>query len=168
MSNKVFYIYTSLLWLIFGLVYLYPHPDTVAAGIAPHTARNELDNYLISEIYMSWYLAIAVLAIGLAILLTGIGKKRPLPLALSLTVGLSYTFYTSGQEVLSKQSRAAIDKGMTHAVSSVIDILGHQPDFIIMELLFFLFFLGTAIVVATTALRHFNPPAVSRKRRRKR
>ena len=159
MSNKVFYIYTSLLWLIFGLVYLYPHPDTVAAGIAPHTARNELDNYLISEIYMSWYLAIAVLAIGLAILLTGIGKKRPLPLALSLTVGLSYTFYTS---------RAAIDQGMTHAVSSVIDILGHQPDFIIMELLFFLFFLGTAIVVATTALRHFNPPAVSRKRRRKR
>jgi uncharacterized membrane protein len=147
MKHKGIYIFAILLWLIFGLIYLYPHPDVIAADISPHSNRSELDEYLISGIYTGWYMAIIVMSIGVLTILFGFKRRSFVLLSLSLLTGMSYTFYTTRLEVFIEQADVMLNHGISVAASSVNVILKHYPDFIFMELLFFLFAIGVLIIL---------------------
>ena len=147
MKHRGIYIYVFVLWVLFGLVYLYPGPATLAAEIAPYSVRSELDNYLISGVYTDWYRSVIVMLAGFFFLITGIARRSSILLNLSLLIGLVYTLYTTMLEVSIEQSNVALNHGVSAAVSGIGVILERQPDFVLKELLFFLFASCLATVI---------------------
>ena len=155
MTQKGIYIYIAVLWLIFGLVYLYPHPEVIAANIAPQSGRSELDEYIISGVYTGWHTAMSMLAIGLVTLFIGIKRHSSLLLSISIFSGISYTYYTTRLEVFIEQSKIALNHGVTIAASGINTILKYHPDFIYMELLLVSFLAG-AIMLTVSRIKHIT------------
>ena len=155
MTQKGIYIYIAVLWLIFGLVYLYPHPEVIAANIAPQSGRSELDEYIISGVYTGWHTAILMLTIGLLTLFIGLKRHSLLLLSISIIIGISYTYYTTRMEVFIEHSKIALNHGVSIAASGINTILKYHPDFIFMELLLVSFIAG-AIMLTVSRIKHIT------------
>lgn len=166
MKQKGLYIYIALLWLIFGLVYLYPHPEFIALNIAPQSERSELDDYLISGVYNGWYTAIFILILGLLTLFIGLRRHSLLLLSISVFTGISYTYYTTSMEVLIEHTITALNHGVSVAASGINTILKYHPDFIFMELLL-LSFLAGGIILVFSRIKHITNRSTTNAPRRR-
>uniref|UniRef100_UPI003D115889 hypothetical protein n=1 Tax=Vibrio sp. TaxID=678 RepID=UPI003D115889 len=145
-------------WLLFAVTYFYlfPSVEYSISELKGYDIDKSMSDHLISGYYAGYYQSLTIFVIGTIVLLISIYKSNNILTLFSLLTGALYSFYRTQLSISIEQFNIGAQHGISVVYNDLVTIFNYSPYFLYMELLLYLYLIGTFFTVYCMYITHKN------------